>query len=97
MNRSVTHGTGFATHHQFEHRHAVRTQVEMSQDLMCIRERHHFGMGQGTVGGLDDVDPDGDESSRLGFEHSCAERSTGLRCDIGQRKSDDELHAIMSR
>ena len=69
----------------------------MSQGLMCIRERHHFGMGEGTVGGLDDVDADGDESSRPGFEHCRAERSTRLRCDIGQRESDDELHAISSR
>jgi len=96
-NRPIAHGTGFATRNQFECRHAVCAQVEMSKDLMGIRERHHFGMGEGTVGGLNDVEPNGDESSRLGFEHGCAERSTGLRCDVGQRKSDDELHAIMSR
>lgn len=69
----------------------------MPQGLVRIHERHHFGVGEGTVGGLNDVESNGDESSRLGFEHGCAERSTGLRCDVGQSKSDDELHAIMSR
>lgn len=69
----------------------------MSQGLVCIRERYHFGVGEGTVAGLDDVYPDGDESPRLGFEHCRTKRSTSLSRDVGQRESDDELHAITSR
>ena len=69
----------------------------MSQGVVCIRERYHFGVGERAVAGLDDVYPDGDELPCLGFEHCCAERSASLGCDVGQRESDGESHAITSR
>lgn len=66
----------------------------MCQDPVGIGEGHHFGVGKRTVGGLDDVDADGDESSRPSFKHRSTEGSTGPSGNVGECKLDDELHTI---
>lgn len=93
-NASITHGAGFTTRDEFEPRHIVRSKVETPQDSVSIREGHHFGVGKRTVGGLDDVDADGDESSRPGVKHRSAEGPAGPSGNVGECKLDDELHTI---
>ncbi len=69
----------------------------MPQGLMCIRERHHFGVGEGTVGGFHDIDPDSDEPARLRLKYGSSEWPTGSSSDVRERELDHESHAISSR
>ena len=64
---------------------------------MCIGESDHFGVGKGAVSGFDDVYPNSDESSCLGFEDCRPEGATSLSGDVGQCELDDESHTIGRR
>lgn len=94
---AVTHGAGFTTRNQFERRHAVAPQIELSQGLVCIRERHHLSVGEGTVGGFHDIYPDSDWSACVRLKYGSSEWPTGSSGDVREGELDHESHAFSSR
>lgn len=69
----------------------------MPQSLVCIRKRYHFCVGEGTVGGFDDIYPDSDESACLSLQYRSSEWPTGSSSDVREGELDHESHAISGR